>query len=132
MLRGNGTAVKGFALLEVLLALALAASVLGAALPALATTLARLQEFHTTANALALAKAKLTEFKYTATAAQPVVQGREDAFYWQLSITDLTPFPASTVTGSSFVLQELTVRVALQAQGAPLVELKTHRIEPLG
>lgn len=127
----NKACFNGFALLEILLALVLAVAVLGTALPALATTAARLQDFRTTSKALALANAKLTEFKHMAVAAQPIAQGQEGAFFWQINITNLSLFPDSLGTRQTFQLQELVVRVALQAQDLPLIELKTHRIEPL-
>jgi len=125
----SSTYLKGFALLEVLLALALAVAVLGTALPALATTMSRLQDFHTTLTALALAKAKLIEFKHIAGATESVVQGQEGIFFWIINITDLSHLPISPETRKNFLLQEIAVRVALESQGQPIVELKTHRIE---
>lgn len=132
MLPNNTTHLKGFALLEILLALGLASAVLGVTLPAFAMTVARLQDFYTTSAALALAKAKLTEFKHETIMERSAVQGKEGPFFWQLSITNLSPLPSSSEFRGIFLLQELTIRVALQqAQDQPLAELKTRRIETL-
>lgn len=119
---------SGFALLEIILAFALSAFVLGIALPAISQTVSKLTELRLHSTALSLAHSKLKEYAFDCAELPTDDQGVENGFFWQVSVKKAVPDAIEGPLMGVYFLQKINVTVAANKGAEPVINLSVHRL----
>lgn len=119
----------GFSLLEVLVALAIAAMVAGVALPAVWQSMARQQDANVRLMAFDLANSKLQEFSAVSQRKDVPTEGTVNGLHWRVAAgSAVEPVGAGLVAAIS--LENFQVEVAGIGETEPLVSLSAIRLKP--
>lgn len=120
---------SGFSLLEVLVALAIAAMVVAVGLPSIWQGLGRQQDASVRLMAFGLANSKLQEFSAISRRKGMPMEGTVDGLRWRVDL-GLDDQPARAGLGAALSLITVQVEVAEVGSVEPLVRLDAMRLSP--
>ncbi|MCB1927215.1 MAG: type II secretion system protein [Rhodocyclaceae bacterium] len=122
-----GVSARGFSLIEVVIALAVAAMAFGIGLPAINTALLRQDELLQRTAALGLAQSKIEAFAAWQGPGGPAGEGERGGLHWRVSVGEVAREGAQGVT-SGPRLERIRVDVYRAATAQPLASLAGQRL----